>query len=165
MATTRTIMPTRLASSGRYSPENSVAYQPGNAANMAPPAVISHTSLPSHTGPMVLSAARRCASAVSVGPPAARPNGAISMPTPKSNPSSRKNPRNSAATTTNHTSCKPMAINSLRGSIGERQRRDLVVARRRRRDRFGVVVLGALHHVALQQPEPDDRQYRVDQGE
>ena len=36
-----------------------VAYQPGNAANIAAPATISQTSLPSHTGPMVLIATRR----------------------------------------------------------------------------------------------------------
>ena len=36
-----------------------MAYQLGKAANIAPPAVISQTSLPSHTGPMVLSTARR----------------------------------------------------------------------------------------------------------
>ena len=35
-----------------------MAYHAGNAANIAPPAVISHTSLPSQTGPMVLSDAR-----------------------------------------------------------------------------------------------------------
>ena len=57
--TTRRIMPNRIASSGRYSVENTVAYQPGNAANIAAPAMISQTSLPSQTGPMVFSAARR----------------------------------------------------------------------------------------------------------
>ena len=31
-----------------------MAYQAGKAANIAPPAVSSQTSLPSHTGPMVL---------------------------------------------------------------------------------------------------------------
>ena len=36
-----------------------MAYQPGNAANMAAPATISQTSLPSHSGPIVLIAARR----------------------------------------------------------------------------------------------------------
>ena len=39
-----------------------MAYQPGNAANMAAPATISQTSLPSHSGPIVLMAARRPAS-------------------------------------------------------------------------------------------------------
>ncbi len=31
-----------------------VAYQPGKAAKITAPATISHTSLPSHTGPIVL---------------------------------------------------------------------------------------------------------------
>ena len=61
-----------------------MAYQPGNAANMAAPATISQTSLPSHSGPIVLMAARRPASSV--------PITLCSMPTPKSNPSRMKNP-------------------------------------------------------------------------
>src|SRR5215475_5429814 len=61
-----------------------VAYQPGNAANMPAPATISQTSLPSHSGPIVLMAARR--------PASSRPTTACSMPTPKSNPSKTKNP-------------------------------------------------------------------------
>src|SRR5580693_357175 len=59
-----------------------VAYQPGNAANMAAAATISQTSLPSQSGPIVLMAARRPASSV--------PITACSMP--KSNPSRTKNP-------------------------------------------------------------------------
>ena len=39
-----------------------VAYQPGNAAKIAAAATISQTSLPSHSGPIVLMAARRPAS-------------------------------------------------------------------------------------------------------
>ena len=35
------------------------AYQPGKAANVAPPAVSSQTSLPSQTGPIVLIMTRR----------------------------------------------------------------------------------------------------------
>src|SRR6266516_6897373 len=61
-----------------------VAYQPGNAANMPAPATMSQTSLPSHSGPIVLMAARRPASSV--------PTRSCSMPTPKSNPSRMKNP-------------------------------------------------------------------------
>ncbi len=61
-----------------------VAYQPGNAANMPAPATISQTSLPSHSGPIVLIAARR--------PASSRPTRLCSMPTPKSNPSRTKNP-------------------------------------------------------------------------
>ena len=87
-------MPNRIASSGRYSPENTVAYMSGNAANIAPPAVISQTSLPSQTGPMVLSTARCVLFAVALGDAA---EGAISMPTPKSKPSSTKKPTKSTA--------------------------------------------------------------------
>ena len=61
-----------------------VAYQPGNAANMAAAATISQTSLPSQSGPIVLMAARR--------PASSRPTTLCSMPTPKSNPSRTKNP-------------------------------------------------------------------------
>jgi len=61
-----------------------VAYQPGNAANMAAAATISQTSLPSQSGPIVLMAALRPASSLPTTP--------CSMPTPKSNPSRTKNP-------------------------------------------------------------------------
>src|SRR5262252_6270540 len=61
-----------------------VAYQPGNAAKIAAAATISQTSLPSHSGPIVLIAARR--------PASSRPTAVCSMPTPKSNPSRTKNP-------------------------------------------------------------------------
>ena len=44
------------------SPENSVAYHSGKAANVAPPATSSQTSLPSQTGPIVCSIARRSVS-------------------------------------------------------------------------------------------------------
>ena len=60
---------------------------------MAAPAVISQTSLPSHSGPMVLMAARRLASSV--------PTGLCSIPTPKSNPSRMKNPVHKIAMTMN----------------------------------------------------------------
>src|SRR6516164_1785261 len=72
------------STSARLKAENMVAYQPGNAANMAAPATISQTSLPSHSGPMVLIAALRSASFL--------PTALCSMPTPKSNPSRRKKP-------------------------------------------------------------------------
>ena len=94
-------MPNKIASSGRYSDENTVAYMPGKAANIAPPAVSSHTSLPSHTGPMVLSTARRRGSR---SPLPIRAIGSISMPTPKSKPSRMRNPRNNTARRPNHTS-------------------------------------------------------------
>jgi len=74
-------------------PENMVAYQAGNAANMAAPATISHTSLPSHSGPIVLMAARR--------PASSRPTALCSMPTPKSKPSRTKKPVHKIAMTLN----------------------------------------------------------------
>ena len=75
---------TSTSTSARYSAENIVAYQPGNAANIAAPATISHTSLPSHHGPIVLIATRRSVSDL--------PMSMCSAPTPKSNPSSTKKP-------------------------------------------------------------------------
>src|SRR5271157_6353159 len=51
---------------------------------MPAPATISQTSLPSHSGPIVLMTARRPASSV--------PITLCSMPTPKSNPSRMKKP-------------------------------------------------------------------------
>src|SRR5215471_10198086 len=77
------------STSARLKAENMVAYQPGNAANMAAPATISQTSLPSHSGPIVLIAALRSASFL--------PTALCSMPTPKSNPSRMKNPVHSTA--------------------------------------------------------------------
>ena len=53
------ISPKSTSTSARYSAENHVAYQSGNAANVAPPATMSHTSLPSQNGPIVLIATRR----------------------------------------------------------------------------------------------------------
>ncbi len=70
-----------------------VAYQPGNAANIAAPATISQTSLPSQSGPIVLIAARR--------PASSRPTTACSMPTPKSKPSRTKNPVHTTAISKN----------------------------------------------------------------
>ena len=58
-ATPRAMSPSSTSSRGRYRPLNKVAYQPGKAANMAPPAVISQTSLPSQVGPTVLIMTRR----------------------------------------------------------------------------------------------------------
>jgi hypothetical protein len=106
IAQMRRIIDNRIASSGRYSPEKRVAYIPGNAANIAPPAVISHTSLPSHTGPMVLRTARWCCSRSLL---ATRPKTFINMPMPKSKPSSTKKPRNSPARAMNQKSCSAMA--------------------------------------------------------
>src|SRR6478735_7919604 len=131
---------------------------PGKAANIAPPAVISQTSLPSQTGPMVLSAARRRFSASSL---AARPNSAISIPTPKSKPSSTKNPRKSAASAMNQKSCSPISSSSVR----ERQRRELVAPRGTWRRGLGVVLERTLDDVAPDQPEPEDGQHRVEERE
>ncbi len=59
-----------------------VAYHSGNAANVAPPATSSQTSLPSQTGPIV--------SSIVPFSSALRPRNGSSMPTPKSKPSSTK---------------------------------------------------------------------------
>ena len=77
-----------------------VAYQPGKAAKITAPATISHTSLPSQTGPIVLTSTRRSRSL--------RPMNECSMPTPKSNPSSTKKPTQKMATMTNQRSPSEM---------------------------------------------------------
>src|ERR1700759_2452151 len=59
-----------------------LAYQSGKAANVAPPARISQTSLPSQNGPMAFRQSRRSTSS--------RVMATLSMPTPKSKPSSTK---------------------------------------------------------------------------
>ena len=69
-------------------------YQRGKAAKVAAPATMSHTSLPSQVGPMVLTATRRSVSFLATNE--------WSMPTPKSKPSSTKNPTQKKATITNH---------------------------------------------------------------
>ena len=68
-------------------------YQPGKAAKVPAPATTSQTSLPSHNGPIVFSATRRSMSVL--------PTIVCSMPTPKSNPSSTKNPTQKIAMITN----------------------------------------------------------------
>src|SRR6266566_8583010 len=88
-----------------------VAYQPGKAANIPAPATISQTSLPSHSGPIVLIAARRSASSL--------PTTLCSMPTPKSNPSRMKNPVHSTAMRTNQNGTSVlMATSVLDGGHG-----------------------------------------------
>ncbi len=88
-----------------------VAYQPGNAANMAAPATISQTSLPSHSGPMVLMAARR--------PASSWPTTLCSMPTPKSNPSRMKNPVHRTAMTMNQNGTMMTSVlNGWYGRVG-----------------------------------------------
>src|ERR1700736_4339534 len=71
-----------------------LAYQTGKAANVAPPATISHTSLPSQIGPMAFLASRRSMSS--------RPIARLRMPTPKSKPSSTKYPAHSRPIRANH---------------------------------------------------------------
>src|SRR5258708_460812 len=110
---------------------------------------------------MVLSAARRW---VSRSPTPTCANGSISMPTPKSKPSRMKKPRNIAAMTPNHNSWSSTG-QLLSGSVCERERRDLVVAGWARRRRFGVVFQRSFDDVSLEQPEPDQREHRVNQGE
>ncbi len=70
-----------------------VAYHEGKAAKIAAPATTSHTSLPSQTGPMELTAMRCSMSFL--------PTNECSIPTPKSNPSRTKNPTQKMATITN----------------------------------------------------------------
>ena len=91
----------------RYKPENMVAYQPGNAANMLAPATISQTSLPSHSGPIVLMAARR--------PASSWPTTLCSMPTPKSNPSRMKKPVHRTAMTMNQNGMRAIVTSILDG--------------------------------------------------
>src|SRR5215467_6572365 len=91
-----------------------VAYQPGNAANMPAPATISQTSLPSHSGPIVLIAARR--------PASSRPIRLCSMPTPKSNPSRTKNPVHKNAMTMYQNGTRlligtPLVLNGRKGQV------------------------------------------------
>ena len=109
-ATPRTMRPSNTSSSGRYRPENIVAYQPGKAAKVAPPAVSNHTSLPSQVGPMVLTMRRRSLSS--------RPRKGSSMATPKSNPSRKKNPTHRTVMRTNQTIVRgEWAVVSRTGSM------------------------------------------------
>ena len=121
-ATPRMISDISNKTSARYRPENMVAYQPGNAANMAAAATISQTSFPSHSGPMVLMAARR--------PASSWPTRLCSMPTPKSKPSRMKNPVHRIAMTMNQNGTMMTSIlNSGYGRVGvgvSARRRQLV---------------------------------------
>ena len=99
--TPRTISATKSNTIARYRAENIVAYQDGNAAKIPAPATISHTSLPSQTGPIV-ALATRCSSSVL---PITRCN----IPTPKSNPSSTKNPVHNTAMAMNQKTWRPMS--------------------------------------------------------
>src|SRR3954451_10442236 len=98
----RAISATSTSSSARYRPENSVAYQAGKAANIAAPATISQTSLPSQNGPIAFRAVWRSRSS--------RPTIVCSMPTPKSKPSRTKNPVQKKATTMNQKVSSDMSV-------------------------------------------------------
>src|SRR4051794_12000718 len=74
-----------------------VAYASGNAANSAPPKVISHTSLPSQIGPIELMKIRRSWSVRASG---------CRMPTPRSNPSSIAYPARRTPRRMNQMTCK-----------------------------------------------------------
>src|SRR5215470_18034475 len=82
-----------------------VAYQPGNAANIAAPATTSQTSLPSHSGPIVLITARR--------PASSPPTALCSMPTPKSNPSRTRKPVHKIAMTMNQNGMRLPIVTSI----------------------------------------------------
>src|SRR5258708_40145312 len=80
---------------------------------MAAAATISQTSLPSHSGPIVLITARRPASSLPPTP--------CSMPTPKSKPSRTKNPSHKTVMTMNQNGTSLIAtsiLNGRNGSVG-----------------------------------------------
>jgi hypothetical protein len=81
-ATPRMMRATMIRNRGREKPLNIVAYHSGKAANVAPPATISHTSLASQKGPIELTTTRRSVSS--------RPITGNRIPTPKSKPSRKK---------------------------------------------------------------------------
>src|SRR6516162_1876522 len=83
-----------------------VAYQPGKAAKMPAAATMSHTSLASQNGPIVLMATRRSRSV--------RPTKEWSAPTPRSKPSRMKKPVQKVATTMYQKICSPISHLSVR---------------------------------------------------
>src|SRR5262245_29833447 len=74
---------------------------------------MSHTSLPSQNGPIELIATRRTCSVLPTTP--------CSTPTPKSKPSSTKNPVHRTATMPNHRSGRVMSASSVGQSVGQRR--------------------------------------------
>ena len=159
-ATARMIRPNSTSTNGRYSAGSQVAYQPGKAANTAPTAVISQTSLPSQSGPMLRS--MRCRSAVR------RPSTGSSAATPKSKPSSSRKPVHSTATAANQRVCRSMS-GLLCLSRRTRGRRRRARGRRRRpsvgrrpRGRGAVAGGDAGADEADDQPQLDDGQRAVD---
>src|SRR5262249_41579039 len=93
-------------------PENIVPYQAGKAAKVAPPATTSHVSFPSQTGPIVSSIVFRSSSS--------RGTNGSNMPTPKSKPSSRKEPAQSTPMRRNQNSWRSIREPS---SVAERGNR------------------------------------------
>ena len=92
----------RISIRARYSAENMEAYQAGKAANMPAPATMSHTSLPSQNGPMLLMATRRSMSVL--------PTSMWRLPTPRSKPSRMKKPVQKKAMMMNQKICSPMLV-------------------------------------------------------
>ena len=77
-------------------PENAVAYTTGQAAKIAPPAVMNHTWLPSQCGATVLIITRRSVSSL--------PRNGNSVPTPMSWPSMMAKPIKSTPTSSHQMS-------------------------------------------------------------
>src|SRR5262249_56494987 len=87
--------------------------QAGPAARAAAAAPLSEPSLPAHSGPSVLIAARR--------PASSRPTAVCSMPTPKSNPSRTKNPVHKMVMTMNQNGtsliARPLVLDGGHGHV------------------------------------------------
>src|SRR5688572_11168623 len=111
---------------------------------MAAPATTSQTSLPSHSGPIVLMATRRPVSSLPTRP--------CSMPTPKSKPSRMKKPVHSTAMAMNQKSASVMTSSVDVGRLG-----GLRFVAGGRRQGFA--------RVAQHQYQRDDRECRVEQKE
>src|SRR5262252_278300 len=149
----RAISAASSSTMARYMPENQVAYQPGKAAKVAAPATISHTSLPSHSGPIVLITVRR--------PASSRPTMLCSMPTPRSNPSSTKNPVHSTVMRMNQNWASVMAAVSPQSV----QHRGHAGVRFAGRPGQGRVRLGFAARVAQHEHQEQRRQGDVDRDE
>src|SRR3954449_3031374 len=150
IATPRRMRATSSRMRARYMAENMVAYQPGKAANMPAAATISHTSLPSHTGPMVPSAV--CL------PASSPPRTPCSIPTPKSKPSRTRKPIHRAAIRTNQNSARVIAT-----SVGELE--DLGALRRFLRYLLRLVERELPAGVVGHQPPVDGAHDRVEHHE
>src|SRR4249919_2691316 len=128
-----------------------VAYQAGNAANVAPPATTSHTSLPSHTGAIVSSIALRSRSS--------RPTKGSRIPTPKSNPSSMKYPAQRNAITQNQSVSRPI---SRPPSVPHRRLGGLIgVGRARGRRRIDARIPAHEHEIG----DPEEHIQRHEHGQ